>query len=62
MLVRAHCAGINIQVGVKLLEAHPKPTIFEQQANRGTCEPFAQRAYYATGYKYMLADMFRHWK
>jgi hypothetical protein len=41
VLERVHCPGIDIQVGIKLLENNPQPTCFEQRAERGCRQSLA---------------------
>ncbi len=56
VLVRAHRAGIDIDVGVQLLHSDPQPTLLKKHADRGAGEPLAERTDHAAGYK----DVFRH--
>ena len=42
MLVRTHRAGIDVDVGVELLEADAQPAMLEQHADGGTRQPFAE--------------------
>jgi hypothetical protein len=42
VLIRAHGAGIDVDVGVELLQADAEAALFEQHADRGTGQPLAQ--------------------
>ena len=39
MLKRAHRAGIDVEVGIELLERHLESAIFEQRAQRAAVRP-----------------------
>ena len=49
MLVGAHRAGIDIDIGVQLLDCHGKAALFEQPADGGCGNAFANRANHPTG-------------
>ena len=51
MLVRAHRAGIDVDVRVELLERHPVAVSFEQTADRRRRESLAQRRDDAAGHE-----------
>ncbi len=54
MLVRAHRSWVDVNVGVELLESNPQASAFEQHADRGACEPLAQRTDHSARYKDVL--------
>src|SRR5262245_41494021 len=43
MLVRAHCAGIDVEVGVELQEIDSEPSALQQASNRCGGQTLAQR-------------------
>ena len=43
VLERAHRAGVDVEVGIELLERDPQPARLEQQAERGRGDPLAER-------------------
>ena len=49
VLVRAHGAGVDVDVGVQFLNGHRKAAFLEQAANRRGGHAFAYRTDYATG-------------
>jgi hypothetical protein len=54
VLVRAHRAGINVQVGIALLEGNSETSAFEQAAYRRRCHAFAKGRNNSTGNKNIL--------
>ncbi len=56
VLIGAHGAGIDVDVGVKLLQADTQAALFEQHADGSAGQAFAQRADDAAGDE----DMFGH--
>jgi hypothetical protein len=50
----AHRTGIDVDVRVELLHPHREAASFEQHADRGAGEPFAQGADNAAGDENML--------
>src|SRR5262249_10543886 len=54
VLIGAHGAGIDVDVGVELLEAHAQAAVFQEHADRGTGEALAERADYSAGDENML--------
>ena len=55
VLVGAHGARIDVDIGVELLHADAEPALFQQHADRGAGQSFAQRADHAAGNENMLA-------
>ena len=55
VLVGAHRARIDVDIRVELLHADAKPALFEQHADGGAGQSFAQRADDAAGNENMLA-------
>jgi hypothetical protein len=53
-LIRAHRAGVHVQVGIALLEGNSETSAFEQAANRRRCYAFAKGGNNTTGNKYIL--------
>ena len=51
VLIGRHGAGINVQVGIALLEGNAKAAAFEQAAHRGRCNAFSERRNHATRHK-----------
>ena len=51
VLIRTHCAGIDIEIGVKFLESNFESAIFEQGAKGCGGEPFAEGTHHAASYK-----------
>src|ERR1019366_7613052 len=51
MLIRRHGAWVHVEIRIKLLQRDLQPAIFEQRAERGSGQTFAERTYYATGYE-----------
>ena len=51
VLIRRHGAGINVQVGIALLEGDAKAAAFEQTAHRSRCYAFSERRNHATRHK-----------
>ena len=49
VLVRAHRAGIDVDVGVELLQPDPQAAMLEQHADRGAGQPLAERTDHAAG-------------
>ena len=54
VLIRAHRAWIDVDVGVELLHLDPQTAGFEQHPDRGTCEPLPQRADHPAGHEHVL--------
>jgi len=42
VLKRAHGTGVDVDIGVQLEQRHLEATCFEQTAERGRCDAFAQ--------------------
>src|SRR5205823_2446005 len=57
VLVRAHGARIDVEVGVELLQADAQAAVFEEHADGGTGQSLAQRADHAAGDE----DVFHGW-
>src|SRR6202050_4080955 len=51
VLVRTHRAGIDIQVGIALLQGNPEPATLQQAAYRRRCHAFSKGRNYAARYK-----------
>src|SRR5271163_1704899 len=49
VLVRAHGAGIDVEVRIEFLQPNSQAAMLEQHADRGAREPFAERADDAAG-------------
>ena len=56
VLIGAHRAGIDIDVGIELLQADAQPALFEQHADRGAGQALAQRTHDAAGDKNVLTS------
>jgi hypothetical protein len=56
MLERAHRAGIDVEIGVELLQGHAVAPALEQAADRGAGQALAQRRDHAAGHD----DVFGH--
>ena len=56
VLVGAHRARIDVDVRIELLHPHAQAAPFEQHADRGAGQPFAQGADHAAGHE----DVFGH--
>ncbi len=54
VLIRAHRAGINVQVGIALLEGDFEAAAFEQTAHRSRCYAFSERRNHAARYEDIL--------
>src|SRR5271155_2824359 len=54
VLIRAHRAGINVQVGIALLEGNFEAAAFEQAAHGGCCDTFSKGRNHAARYKDIL--------
>ena len=54
VLIRTHRARIDVDVRIELLQAHAQTAMFEQHADRGAGETFAQRTNHAAGNENML--------
>jgi hypothetical protein len=46
MLVGAHRAGVDVQVGIEFLQRHFESAILQQSSQRRRGQPFAQRTYH----------------
>ena len=57
MLERTHGAGVDVQVGVELLQCDFQAAAFKQAADAGRRDAFAERGNHAAGHKYV----FRHY-
>src|SRR5256884_9985816 len=55
VLKRGHRAGVDVDVGIELLNRDLEPPLGEQPAERGGCNAFAKRADHAAGHE----DVFR---
>ena len=42
MLVRAHRAGIDVEIGIELAQPYLETTRLQQRAERGGCQTFAE--------------------
>src|SRR6185437_3751751 len=51
MLIGRHRPGINVQVGIALLEGNPQPAAFQQASNRSRCHALAQGRNHAARHK-----------
>ena len=51
VLIGRHGAGINVEVGIALLEGDAKAAAFEQAAHGGRCYAFPERRNHATRHK-----------
>ena len=49
VLVGAHGAGIDVDVGIELLQADAQAAMLQQHADGGAGQPFAERADHAAG-------------
>src|ERR1700689_2210479 len=47
VLKRRHCPGVNVQVGIALLEGNAETTTFKQTAHRSRCHAFSERRNHA---------------
>src|SRR5215472_15067164 len=54
MLKRRHSAGIDVEVGVELHQVDFEPTAFQQTADGGCCQSFAQGRHHTAGHKDVL--------
>ena len=57
MLEWAHCAGIDVEIGVHLLHGHLVAARFEQMPERSGCDALAQRRYDAARYEDVLCHV-----
>src|SRR5580658_8504157 len=55
VLKRRHCPGIDVQVGIALLEGNAKAAAFQQAAHRSRCHTFSEGRNHAARNK----DVFR---
>src|SRR5262249_59992254 len=46
--------GIDVEVGIELLQRHPETARLEQQPQRGRRDPLPQRRHHATGHHHEL--------
>src|SRR5208282_5021965 len=58
VLVGVHGAGIDVEVGIKLLQGDFEAAIFEQGAEGGGGQAFAQRTHHAASDKNVFHDYF----
>ena len=56
VLVRRHRSGIDIEVGVELLDSHIETAMFEQGADGGGGQSLSKGRYHATGDKDVFQD------
>ena len=54
MLLRAHCARVNIDIRVELLDSNPIAAAFQQTAQRRSSDALAQRRNNAACHKNVL--------
>src|SRR5205809_6820020 len=54
VLERRHRAGIDVDVGVELLDRHPEAALHEQPPQRGGRDALAERAHHAAGHEDVL--------
>ena len=54
VLEGTHRAGINVQVGIALLEGDFEAATFQETTDGGGSDPFSQRGNHAAGYKNIL--------
>ena len=54
VLIRTHRPGINVQIGIALLEGNSETPAFEQAANRRRGDAFAKGGNHTAGYKNIL--------
>ena len=52
VLIRRHRARIHVEIRVELLQRDLEAAIFEQRAERGRRQTFAERTHHAAGYEY----------
>ena len=57
MLEWAHCAGVDVEIGVHLLHGHPVAARFEQMPKRSGGDSLAQRRYDAARYEDVLCHV-----
>ena len=62
VLVGAHGAGIHVQVGVKLLVAHPQAALLQQPSQRCGADTLSQTGHHTAGDKYVLHPTISHSK
>ncbi len=55
VLIGAHRARIDVDIGIELLHADAEPALFQQHADRGAGQSLAQRADHPAGNENMLA-------
>src|SRR5439155_27132950 len=53
VLERAHRAGVDVYVGIELLDLDAQPPAHQEPADRGGRDPLAQRRYDASRYEYV---------
>ncbi len=58
MLVRAHRAGVDVEVGVQLLHEHLVAAAFQQKRQRRARDALAERTYDAARYEYVFDLLF----
>src|SRR6185436_8659629 len=51
VLIRAHGAGINVEVGIKFLQRDLEAAILQQRAERRSSQALAERTHHTTGYE-----------
>ena len=54
VLVRAHGAGVDVQVRIQFLHGDPVAAFFQQKRQRRRRDPFSQTRYHPAGYKNMF--------
>jgi hypothetical protein len=54
VLIRAHRAGVDVDVRVELLEPDPQPPMLQEHPDRGAGQPLAQRADHTAGHENVL--------
>ena len=57
MLIRRHCSGVYIDVGIKLLEAYPIPALLQKQRNGCRGQTFTKRRHNTARNKDMLSHL-----
>lgn len=54
MLIRAHSAGVNVEIGVEFLVFHAQTALLQKSAERGCAYSLAQPRHDSACYEYIL--------
>src|SRR3989440_10643924 len=54
VLERRHRAGIDVDVGIELLDRHPEAALHQEPTERGGCDALAERRHDAAGHEDVL--------